>query len=167
MEPCEVIKLHGFFDGDRTCKAIKKGLGPTSIILSVGEVIWSLYPINESIMWIFSTHTPWLLLRHHWKSGVFIKFQFPKNILYHKGVYYSRPSFRRRVLKTARPVKVGWFWLENHPVSSRRRFSWAGFNENTGILGTYETRRRKTAYYSKRPYVGISGKKFLLSVLYA
>ena len=66
-----------------------------------------------------------------------------------KGVYYSRPSFRRRVLKTARLVKVGWFWLENHPVSSRRRFSRAGFNENTGILGTYETRRRKTAYYCR------------------
>jgi hypothetical protein len=55
-----------------------------------------------------------------------------------KGVYYRRLSFRRRVLKTARPVKVGWFWLENHPVSSRGRFSWAGFGENTGILGTFE-----------------------------
>lgn len=65
-----------------------------SIRLNGVEVIWCLYLICASILWFFSSHLHGCTC-HHWKSGVFINFQFQKSWFDHKDVtLFWKPETR-------------------------------------------------------------------------
>jgi hypothetical protein len=65
--------------------------------LNGGEVIWCLYLICDSISWFFSSHLHGCTCRH-WKSGVFINFQFRKSWFDHKDVtLFWKPETRNPV----------------------------------------------------------------------